>query len=268
MSTGTRILLALGAVVGAVVLLYYASYMTPPSESAAEPILGPAEAVTTPAAPVDRIVPSSGARDPMARVVDPMASPATAERFAGPTRSVDPMLDRLSTPVSAPPIDETTAPATGTMTESAGPRANAPAGPRTADGGGALRANDPVVLPRPTESLPPATCVVRPGDSLYAIAARELGDGLRWRALLAANPGVDPQRLAIGQVLTLPAPAAARAGSGETWIVRDGDTLSQIAFDALGSAVRWREIWEANRARIGANPDELEVGMQLVLPAR
>lgn len=48
------------------------------------------------------------------------------------------------------------------------------------------------------------TCVVQHGDTLYSIAQRALGDGNRWRELAAANPGVTPKSLKVGQTLTLP----------------------------------------------------------------
>jgi nucleoid-associated protein YgaU len=49
---------------------------------------------------------------------------------------------------------------------------------------------------------------VQSGDSLWKIAARELGDGERWRESAAANPGFDADRLLVGQELVLPASAA------------------------------------------------------------
>ncbi|MBN1946334.1 MAG: LysM peptidoglycan-binding domain-containing protein [Bradymonadales bacterium] len=54
---------------------------------------------------------------------------------------------------------------------------------------------------------PVRTYLVRPGDSLWTIAASQLGDGTRWQELYEANQeviGEDPMRLQAGQVLTLP----------------------------------------------------------------
>jgi LysM repeat protein len=61
--------------------------------------------------------------------------------------------------------------------------------------------------PQPTE--PHAATVaphheVRRGDTLWGIAERELGDGHRYRELLRANPGIDPERLMPGQRVQLP----------------------------------------------------------------
>ena len=51
------------------------------------------------------------------------------------------------------------------------------------------------------------TYVVRPGDSFYKIAERELGKASRWKELLAINKSLvdgDPTRLRVGQKVTLP----------------------------------------------------------------
>lgn len=58
-----------------------------------------------------------------------------------------------------------------------------------------------------------ATYEVREADSLWKIAARQLGDGERWREIAQLNPTIDPDRLSVGQKLVLPKgarPAAAR----------------------------------------------------------
>ena len=47
------------------------------------------------------------------------------------------------------------------------------------------------------------THTVRAGESLYSIAQKY---GVRLSALSAANPGIDPKRLRIGQTLVIPAP--------------------------------------------------------------
>jgi nucleoid-associated protein YgaU len=51
------------------------------------------------------------------------------------------------------------------------------------------------------------SCKVQKGDTLKAIARRELGDGERWQEIVALNPGVSPSKLSVGQVLRLPAGA-------------------------------------------------------------
>ncbi|MFN0242389.1 MAG: LysM peptidoglycan-binding domain-containing protein [Planctomycetota bacterium] len=59
------------------------------------------------------------------------------------------------------------------------------------------------------KATPPAkksgrSYVVKSGDSLRAIARRELGDENRWNEIAALNPSVDPKRLLVGKSLRLP----------------------------------------------------------------
>ncbi|MEO7912888.1 MAG: peroxidase family protein [Roseiflexaceae bacterium] len=49
------------------------------------------------------------------------------------------------------------------------------------------------------------------------------------------------------------------------YVVQRGDTLRSIAARFLGDERRWREIFEANRAKI-SNPDSIRTGMELVIP--
>ncbi|TGE21796.1 LysM peptidoglycan-binding domain-containing protein [Hymenobacter aquaticus] len=58
-------------------------------------------------------------------------------------------------------------------------------------------------------------------------------------------------------------PAAAK---GDSYTVVSGDSLSKIAKHHYGDASKWHQIYEANKAIIGANPDHIEVGQQLTLP--
>lgn len=54
----------------------------------------------------------------------------------------------------------------------------------------------------------PKTYTVRPGDNLWAIAKKVLGDGAKWRDIYALNKsviGADPNKIRPGQVLRLPA---------------------------------------------------------------
>ncbi|MBT2478738.1 LysM peptidoglycan-binding domain-containing protein [Streptomyces sp. ISL-94] len=61
--------------------------------------------------------------------------------------------------------------------------------------------------PKPAATAKRRTYTVRPGDSLSAIARRELGNEGRWRELYAINQGVigsHPDLIRPGMVLTLP----------------------------------------------------------------
>lgn len=45
---------------------------------------------------------------------------------------------------------------------------------------------------------------VQKGDTLYKIAREKLGDVKQWKAIAAANPGLNPNALKAGQKITLP----------------------------------------------------------------
>ncbi|MFJ7905098.1 LysM peptidoglycan-binding domain-containing protein [Streptomyces sp. NPDC096198] len=53
-----------------------------------------------------------------------------------------------------------------------------------------------------------------------------------------------------------------------SYTVQPGDALWSIAARKLGNGERWPEIYEANRKVIGDNPDRIEAGQILRLPAR
>jgi N-acetylmuramoyl-L-alanine amidase len=103
--------------------------------------------------------------------------------------------------------------------------------------------------------------VVRPGDTLGAIAAR---NGTTVAALAGANGIANPDVLAVGQRLRLPAGGAARvapvrASGGH--VVRPGDTLGAIAA-RNGTTVA--ALAALNGLR---DPDRLAVGRRLSIPA-
>ncbi len=62
----------------------------------------------------------------------------------------------------------------------------------------------------PAQGAPVATGTgrvhtVAPGDRLYVIAAEYLGSGMRYREIVALNPGLDPRNLKVGQKIKIPA---------------------------------------------------------------
>lgn len=78
------------------------------------------------------------------------------------------------------------------------------------DAGGAYTA-EPLPPAAATVTYPQAmpaaagnTYTIRKGDTLWSIATRHYGDGKQWTRIVDANPGVDPKKLAVGQVITLP----------------------------------------------------------------
>jgi nucleoid-associated protein YgaU len=54
-------------------------------------------------------------------------------------------------------------------------------------------------------------------------------------------------------------------GSGRTYVVAEGDSLSKIARREYGDANKWRTIYEANRDLI-KDPDLIYPGQELKLP--
>ncbi len=110
--------------------------------------------------------------------------------------------------------------------------------------------------------------VVQAGDDLWTLAERYYGDGRDWRKIAIANPTLltgGPDRLQVGWRLRIPE-LDTKGHTGDRVItVRRGDTLSSIAERELGTSARWRDIFHVNRAQL-SDPDELAVGMPLVVP--
>ena len=141
--------------------------------------------------------------------------------------------------------------------------------------------------PRPVEGT--SLYVVQRHDTLWDIASRLLGDGLRWRDIAALNAGVtmndgspfppagDPIRP--GWTLLVPqTESSVPAGPEREVVVGPGDHLWGIAERELvtagvaadDAAVRefWVDVVDANRSRLAdpANPSLLFAGQVVVLP--
>jgi LysM repeat protein len=130
----------------------------------------------------------------------------------------------------------------------------------------------PVVAPAPAP-VPEAAgteYVVVKGDSFAKIAKKH---GVSVKAIQAANPGVEPAKLKVGQKISIPAggsPAAAPAmgtspavesTGGEAYTVKSGDTLTKIA-KAHGTTVK------AIKAASNLTTDHIKVGQKLTVPAK
>ena len=122
---------------------------------------------------------------------------------------------------------------------------------------------------------------IKAGDTFSTIAGDFYKDTRKWSVIAKANPGVDPARLKVGQVINVPTDGAVarqattvpeRASavtrpSGTTHTVATGETLSAIAERYLGSKGAWKRLYEANKDAIGSDPAKLKVGTKLVIPA-
>ncbi len=129
---------------------------------------------------------------------------------------------------------------------------------------------DPVPAPVSAGSIGGGTHTVAKNETLGDISATHYGTTKHWRKIVEANPGLDPARLKIGQVLQIPvveaAPVAAGpvAGGPDTYTVKKGDSYYTIAKKALGSSSRWREIERLNNIPA----EDLRVGTVIKLPAK
>ncbi|MGA9777584.1 MAG: LysM peptidoglycan-binding domain-containing protein [Limisphaerales bacterium] len=140
-----------------------------------------------------------------------------------------------------------------------------------------VEASNPPVQPPPAmtpSSVTPETAgteyVVVKGDSLWKIARK---NGVTVKAIEAANPGIDPARIKVGQKLSIPGATSAAnpatdmaassgAGSGdEIYIVKSGDTLSKIA---KRNGVTIKAIESEN----GLSTTHIKVGEKLKIPAK
>jgi nucleoid-associated protein YgaU len=186
--------------------------------------------------------------------------------FAEPKPSMVPLLRPPSEPSVAAPVVVTPSPAS--PRRSAAPFRVSPFSPR------------PTAPPSasPAPSVNPSMLVpsrefqqlqVRPGDSLWRMARRYLGDGARWQELLTLNPGLaaHPDSLAAGSTVIVPAAAVSRTvrGSPSVITVQAGDTLWSLARLHLGRGSDWPRL-------VHTNPQlsdylHLQIGSRLRLPS-
>ena len=126
--------------------------------------------------------------------------------------------------------------------------------------------------------------VIRRGDTFARIAQRYYGSSSYAGVIANANPMKDPQRLRPGQELLIPTDpnnvqgvvvdAQGRVETPEPpkptvveYVVRPGDTLSDISTAYYGSGKHWRMIFDTNKDRLGiSDPAQLQPGQTLMLP--
>jgi LysM repeat protein len=170
-----------------------------------------------------------------------------------------------STNLPYPPFDATAPP------PSTPPVATAPTTPPPETVAPPVTPPPPAPVTEPPRTLGAARehTVVR-GDYYAALATKY---GVSIKAIAAANPGVNPTRLQIGQKLNIPAPTTdttapkgAIAGGGETgggksYVVKSGDYLVKIARQNHVTV-------KALRAANNLKTDRIAVGQKLTIPAK
>jgi nucleoid-associated protein YgaU len=132
------------------------------------------------------------------------------------------------------------------------------------------------------EETPTVDYVVRRGDSLWKIAQEHLGDGMRYREIVALNEAVlhgEPSFIDPGLTLRLPIDAAPAVdpsdepNSDNSYVVEAGDTLWDVAEEELGDGKRYPEIFEASHDTVQADgqhltdPNLIRPGWELTIPA-
>lgn len=133
-----------------------------------------------------------------------------------------------------------------------------------------VASNPPVQSPAMVQPPAGTEYVVVKGDSLSKIAKKY---GVTVKAIEAVNPGIDPNKLKVGQKVTIPAGTGATgaatemtassgtSGGEQIYIVKSGDTLSRIA-KRYGTTPR--AIQSAN----GLPTTRILVGEKLKIPAK
>ena len=130
----------------------------------------------------------------------------------------------------------------------------------------------PSVVSDPVPGTPSTEHIVLKGETGAVIAKKH---GMGWKAIEAANPGLDARRLKIGQKLVIPAktlsPAptpdahsggdSAAPASTPKYTVKSGDTLAKIA---KTHGVSVKAIQSAN----GLKLTSIKVGQKLKIPAK
>lgn len=110
----------------------------------------------------------------------------------------------------------------------------------------------PAVIPTPISGE--VEYVVQAGDNLFRISLRF---GSTVEAILERNPGVEPEKVEVGQVLIIPITGA--PSEEFIYVVQPGDNLFRIA-------LRFNTTVEAIQAANGLEDTTIYVGQELIIP--
>ena len=139
----------------------------------------------------------------------------------------------------------------------------------------------PVLVAADTSTAEQSTIdyTVKRGDSLWRIADRLLGDGARYTEIVELNRDLlngRPDFIVSGTVLKLPHEGTEADGDrrAEGYVVKAGDTLSEIAETELGDPLRYPELFEMSRDTVQsdgatlADPDLIRPGWEVTIPGQ
>lgn len=127
----------------------------------------------------------------------------------------------------------------------------------------------PVAKPKPVASTEVYT--VQDGDFLITIAEEWFGESGRHDEIIALNPGVDPTKLQIGQMLKMPRKSQPRTKpidptlAANEYRIAPNDNYTKIARLLLGDEARASEIAALNP---DLDPGNLQVGTIIKLPSK
>ncbi|CCQ95398.1 Peptidoglycan-binding lysin domain protein [[Clostridium] ultunense Esp] len=100
---------------------------------------------------------------------------------------------------------------------------------------------------------------IRPGDTFFRLSQQF---GVSVDAIIRANPGVDPNRLQIGQMICIPSAVTPTppCPNGFLYVVRAGDTFFRLS-QQFGVSVD-----AIIRANPGVDPNRLQIGQVICIP--
>ena len=118
--------------------------------------------------------------------------------------------------------------------------------------------------------VPGQEYTIQAGDTLNSIAAAAYGAAnadAGVTAIEAANPGIVPDDLQIGQEIMIPVLGGTGPPvPGREYTVQAGDTLNSIAAAAYGAANAGAGVTAIESANPGIVPDDLQIGQEIMIP--
>jgi nucleoid-associated protein YgaU len=286
MRKDVKVGLASGAVLLAVIIVYFSSLSKTPST--AQPGLSPTVAAGGSAGPAGHGTVTIEGETPVASAnTGSSGTPGEADWTKLLGEGAPPSL-MTHTPVGAPDSGDETepAPSAGSTDVFASSTTGESASGAASAGTTAVVLTGPAT---PSRSSTPAsaatnTYVVKENQSFSSIAKELYGSPHFYPHLMRANPGLDPLQLRPGMTIHVPdasavkpteSPVASQAtpeatpavATGE-YRVQSNDSLYRIAMKVYGSPKQVDEIYQLNKSTIGDDPARLKIGMVLKLPSK